>query len=139
MISSILIVEDNDSDRELIFNAIHTQCENIKSVRKLEDAIFQIRQEAPDVVLLDVGLPDAIDFKDAIDRMKKAVKETTAIIVVSNNDDPEAITQGIMSNASGWIVKGSWVNLLYEMRAAYDNFVFVRNRNKMIQQFSEAV
>lgn len=138
MIASILIVEDDDLDRELIFKAMHTECNNIRCVRRLREAIEQIQLEEPDVIILDVGLPDALNHEDAIQRVKSVVTKA-AIVVLSNNDNPDDILKGILRNASGWLVKGSWVNLPYEVRAAYDNFQALMARSKIIHECRTSV
>lgn len=66
-----------------------------------------IERERPAAILLDVGLPDAKDYRHAIAEVKEH-RHDAAIIVVSGSDDPVVITQAIADNADAWVVKGSF-------------------------------
>ena len=132
MITSILIIEDNDKDSELMFTNVQSQCENIKRVRTLADGIRQMRIEPPDVVMLDVGLPDVDTPDQAIAAVKSIRTDRTAIAVVSNLDDPEIIRRAILNNVDAWIPKGNWGVLLHEIRAAHDQFRYRTGRQALI-------
>lgn len=121
MIASILIIEDDDADSELMFRAVQTQCERIKRVRTLNAGLEQMRLQPFDVVMLDVGLPDSLDAQHAIRETKAAKPVETAIVVVSGNDNPDEMRAGILANADGWVVKGKWGALLHEVRAAFEH------------------
>lgn len=121
MIASILIIEDDNADSELMLLSVQAQCERIKRVRTLEAGLDQIKLQPWDVIMLDVGLPDSRDAQHAIASVKSAKPIESAIVVVSGNDNPDEMRAGILANADGWVVKGKWGALLHEVRAAYEH------------------
>jgi len=55
---NILIVEDNDSSRRLVIELLRSSgFSNLTVARTAEDAIAQMEAQAPDLILLDWGLP----------------------------------------------------------------------------------
>ena len=55
---NILIVEDNDSSRRLVVELLRSSgFSNLTIARSAEDAIAQMQGQAPDLILLDWGLP----------------------------------------------------------------------------------
>src|SRR6185503_14607461 len=55
---NILIVEDNDSSRRLLVELLRSSgFSNLSVARDAEDAIDQMQRHAPDLLILDWGLP----------------------------------------------------------------------------------
>ncbi len=53
----ILLVEDNPDTRALLQENLESMGYSVRSVADGEDALAQLRQEKPDVILSDIGLP----------------------------------------------------------------------------------
>ena len=67
------------------------------------DAIFQARSTKPDVILLDVVMPD----QTGLDVLPQLLHEhpETKVLVLSMQDDPQYVRQAFASGASGYVLK----------------------------------
>lgn len=101
----MLIVEDCASDFELIQEYIRDSFE-IDWSRTLREAVEKLNSTNPDVILLDVHLPDSPSYLDTIAEVKRHRKDAP-IIVVSGESDPTTIERGIEENADGWLTKST--------------------------------
>jgi len=54
----LLIVDDNADDREVLSELFHTAGHEVKSVPNGREALAQILQDLPDVILLDLMMPE---------------------------------------------------------------------------------
>ncbi|HEY6970580.1 MAG TPA: response regulator [Candidatus Angelobacter sp.] len=68
MMKRILIVEDNATSRELLRTVLEKQGYTILEARDGEEALQQLKQSTPDLVLLDIQIPirDGYDVLKAI-------------------------------------------------------------------------
>jgi CheY-like chemotaxis protein len=53
----ILLVEDNDSSREMLTRRLQKHGYDVSTATNGQEALDMIRREAPDVILLDMSLP----------------------------------------------------------------------------------
>ena len=67
------------------------------------DAIFQARSLKPDVILLDVVMPD----QSGLDVLPTLLHEQpdTKVLVLSMQDDPQYVRQAFAAGASGYVLK----------------------------------
>jgi two-component system, NarL family, response regulator NreC len=67
------------------------------------DAIFEVRKHKPDVVLMDVVLPD----KSGIEATAEVLKESpdTKVLVLSMEDDPSYVREAFAVGAWGYVLK----------------------------------
>ena len=104
---NILLVEDNEADVELIKALLeNTTFLNLKiSVKEtLLTSLLFLEQNAVDVILLDLGLPDSYGLK-SIQKIK-AYSDKIPIIVLSGNKSDEIILDAVMSGAQDYLIKG---------------------------------
>jgi two-component system response regulator NreC len=68
-----------------------------------KDAIFRARALKPDLILLDVVLPD----ESGIEVLPKLLKESpeSKVLVLSMQDDPSYVREAFGSGASGYVLK----------------------------------
>jgi len=79
--AKILLVEDNDMNRDMLSRRLaRREFEVVTAATGLE-AIEKARSERPDLILMDLGLPD-VDGWEATRRIKGAA-ETAAIPVIA--------------------------------------------------------
>jgi two-component system response regulator NreC len=69
----------------------------------LADAVFKVRRHKPDMILLDVRLPDG-DGVEAIGRLRAEAPESS-VLVLSMEDDPHHVRQAFANGANGYILK----------------------------------
>ena len=100
----ILIIEDDENMVDYIknvFNAGWPEAE-FSFAYKGEDGITLIDKEVPDVVLLDLGLPDMSGF-DVLKQIRHYTEMTIVLITV--RDDESDIVKGLTLGADEYIIK----------------------------------
>lgn len=101
----ILIVDDDPRGRAALETALQTEGYRVEQAAGGTEAITLARQLQPDVVLLDVMMPDMDGFD--VCRVLRADPRTAEvpIILVTALDDRDALLQGIDAGADELIVK----------------------------------
>jgi two-component system response regulator NreC len=69
----------------------------------IRDATFKIRRHKPDLILLDVALPDG-DGVDAIEQLRAESPEAK-ILILSMEDDAGHVRRAFAHGASGYVLK----------------------------------
>ena len=57
--SSVLVVEDTEEIRELVVTVLEKAGMDVRAVASGAACMEELRRQVPDVVVLDLGLPDA--------------------------------------------------------------------------------
>jgi two-component system, NarL family, response regulator NreC len=101
----VLIVDDHAvvrSGLRLVLEA-EEDVEPVGEAGTARDAIFQNRSLKPDVILLDVVLPD----QSGLDIIPTLLHERpeAKVLVLSMQDDPQYVKQAFASGASGYVLK----------------------------------
>ena len=87
---SILIVEDELEVSDLVKRLYEKRGYNVSCAMGGSSAIAMIKENNPDIVLLDLNLNDAIDGREVLRFIRKE-KPLTRCIVVTGQDDEERI------------------------------------------------
>ncbi|MGZ4410436.1 MAG: response regulator [Gaiellaceae bacterium] len=101
----VLIVDDHAVVRaglRLLVDA-EDDFEAVGEAGNARDAVFQARATKPDVILLDVVMPD----QSGLDVLPTLLHEhpDTRVLVLSMQDDPQYVRQAFASGASGYVLK----------------------------------
>ena len=102
-----LLVEDNPADARLVremLRELPAGTLELQQVDRLDSAIERLRQETFDVVLLDLGLPDAQGM-EALTLIQKASRGIPIVVLTSFNDDRFA-SEAVRAGAQDYLVKG---------------------------------
>ena len=83
MTADILLVEDDDSTREFLAENLRGHGYTVRLATDGADALRQWDAQRPDIVLLDLGLPD-MDGESLIRRIRR--EATTPILILSARD-----------------------------------------------------
>lgn len=102
-VAKILIVDDLADARWVLSNLIRKAGLTTLEVATGEDAIESIRQESPDLVLLDVGLPDMDGF-EVLERLKKYDKSIPVVMVTAHGNTHDAV-RAIRCGAYDYVAK----------------------------------
>ena len=78
--STVLVVEDNNTEKEIITSCLQTSGVNVLTAKSAEEAFEQLKNHSFDAVILDIVLPDRSGFE--ICREIKAETQTSKIPVV---------------------------------------------------------
>ncbi|MFD0944337.1 response regulator [Savagea faecisuis] len=112
---NILIVDDHF----LIRKGVRMLLERWEAVETIEeadngtDAIALAEQKQPDVVLLDLSMPEGLDGFTAAQNIHKTVPDAK-IIVLTMHDEEAYIQKALQSGISGYLLKNSESNELQE-------------------------
>ncbi len=98
----VLVVEDDPLTQRLVSNAFQDDYEVITAATA-QDAVTQYLLQAPDIVFLDIGLPDASGF-DVLQQIM--VSDPHAyVVMLSGNSYLKNVTAALSSGASGFVAK----------------------------------
>jgi signal transduction histidine kinase len=100
----ILLVEDNPGDAELLREMLRGLPFSLDVVETLKEGIARVRDDAPDVVLLDLSLPDAQGVTSV--QAMQATSPSTPVIVITGLDDEEVGLHAVQQGAQDYLVKG---------------------------------
>jgi two-component system response regulator NreC len=101
----VLIVDDHAVLRaglKLLLEA-EDDLEPVGEAGTARDAIFQARSLKPDVILLDVVMPD----QSGLDVLPTLLHEQpeTKVLILSMQDDPQYVRQAFAAGATGYVLK----------------------------------
>ena len=102
-----LLVEDNPADVRLIremLKELPAGTLQLQQVGRLDSAMELLRQEPFDVVLLDLGLPDAQGM-ETLTLIQKASR-SVPIVVLTGRDDECLAWEALRTGAQDYLVKG---------------------------------
>lgn len=105
----VLLVEDEASDAHLVqlsLRAVHKLYFEIKWVTTLKQARQQLYENPPDVILLDLSLPDSTGL-DTVRNGRQAAG-SLPIIVLTGHDDTDFALQTLESGAQDYLIKGEF-------------------------------
>jgi diguanylate cyclase (GGDEF)-like protein/PAS domain S-box-containing protein len=106
-IKIMLLIEDNPGDARLIqemFKEQGAQNVELRHVQCMADAETYLALRAVDIILLDLGLPDAQGL-DAVRRARKAAPGVP-VVVLSGLDDESMAIQAMQEGAQDYLIKG---------------------------------
>lgn len=125
----ILVVEDDPPIRNLIATTLKTHDYKYLLARNGEEAILQASTYAPDVVFLDLGLPDV----DGVEIIKK-IREWSnmPIIVISARSEDEDKIEALDAGADDYLTKPFSVEeLLARLRVMQRRIALLQSDNEM--------
>lgn len=103
----IAIVEDNNTLRNSLANLFNNEegmlC--VSSLSNLMNVVSEFRRAHPDIVLMDIGLPNISGIEGV--RTVKENFEKIQVLMFTVFDDDEKIFEAIEAGASGYLLKKS--------------------------------
>lgn len=101
----ILLIEDNQNLQKLVINLLKLNSYEANAVSCGEDGLKEITAQNPDLILLDIVLPDM----DGLELLERLVKEHPAIppnvIIITAHSTEERIIQALRLGAKDFILK----------------------------------
>lgn len=125
--NGILIVEDDYAIRNLIKTTLETQKYSYRIAENAEQAIIEATTHQPDMILLDLGLPDM----DGVDVIKKIRSwSTVAIIVITARSEEQDKIDALDAGADDYLTKPFSISeLLARIRGFYRRNSYLENRS----------
>jgi len=102
----VLLVEDSPPDAQFVRAALKGDQWDLRVVGTLADALGALAHATADVVLLDLGLPDARRF-EGVDALRDKHSDMPLVILSGNQEEAIAI-EALQRGAQDYLVKGSW-------------------------------
>ncbi len=104
---SVVVVEDDQGLREQIVELLSSapDIECVGAYANGTDALKQIPQRNPDVVLMDIRLPDISGIQCVVELRKSL--PNLQIIMVTIYEDSDRIFKALKAGANGYLVKSS--------------------------------
>ena len=125
----ILVVEDDPPIRNLIATTLKTHEYKYLLTKNGEEAILQASRYAPDVVFLDLGLPD-IDGVEIIKRIREW--SNMPIIVISARSEDEDKIEALDAGADDYLTKPFSVEeLLARLRVMQRRIALLKSDSEM--------
>ncbi len=105
MTTRIFLVDDHEMIRRGIADLLHDEAglEVVGEAGTAAEARLRIRATSPDIVLLDVRLPDGSGID--VCREVRSTNPGTKCIILTSFDDDEATYAAVVAGASGYVLK----------------------------------
>ena len=105
----VLLIEDNPADARLFKEYLveeTAQAYELTHVETIADALEATGRQAPDVIVLDLSLPDAQGL-EGLGRIAEAVA-SVPLVVHSGRNDKHLIEEAVKQGAQDYLVKGRY-------------------------------
>lgn len=99
---SVLVVEDTEEIRELVCTVLRRAGMQVRAVASGAEALTEVRSAAPDVVVLDLGLPDADGTE--VCRQIRAESECYVLMLTARAEEVDLLI-GLAVGADGYMAK----------------------------------
>ncbi|MBW8483717.1 response regulator transcription factor [Actinomadura parmotrematis] len=113
--ASVLVVEDDTVIRTGLIRGLTARAHVVRSAGTAMDALREVTRDTPDVVVLDLGLPD-LDGGEVL-KMLRGVSDVPVIIATARDDEP-GIVRLLNAGADDYLVKPFSAELLSARVAA---------------------
>jgi PAS domain S-box-containing protein len=100
---SVLVIDDDDDTRHLVRIILEREGFDVAEARTADDALTRFREVQPDVVVLDLDLPDRPGLELLSDL--RSLDRNVAVIVLSGAGGEEDRVRGLLGGADDYIVK----------------------------------
>jgi DNA-binding response OmpR family regulator len=110
MPKTILIIEDDEFFRDLVDKKLISEGFNVAKAVDGEEGIKKTKEEKPDLILLDLLLPN-VDGFEVLERIKKDPDTASIpVIILSNLGQKEEVEKGLESGAADFLIKAQFTS-----------------------------
>jgi DNA-binding response OmpR family regulator len=103
--AKILIVEDDRFLRELIARKLKNEGYEVSEAVDGEEGLKRIKEEKPDLILLDLILPGIDGFEVLVKAKEDPTTAQIPVIILSNLGQREEIEKGLKLGAIDYLIK----------------------------------
>ena len=108
MKAKVLIVEDDRFLRELMVRKLKMENFEVIEAEDGEQGLKKMKEEKPDLVLLDLILPEMDGFEVLEQKRKDDEIKNIPVIILSNLGQKEEIDRGLQLGAKDYLVKAQF-------------------------------
>lgn len=100
----VLMVEDDNTYRLLVEKTLENNGMSVRLATNLAEAIKLLEEKIPDVILLDLTLPDSVGL-DTL-RAVGGKSKSAQVLVLTGITDMDMAMEAVEMGAQDWIIKG---------------------------------
>jgi two-component system KDP operon response regulator KdpE len=101
-VAQLLVVEDDERIRSALIRALRDRGHAVTSAATALEGLRQAVEDRPDLVVLDLGLPD-LDGRELL-RMLRAVSQVPVVVATARDDD-DSVVQALDAGADDYVLK----------------------------------
>jgi DNA-binding response OmpR family regulator len=105
MAYKILVVEDDKFLRELISQKLTREGYDVKEAIDGEDGVVKVKEEKPDIILLDLILPGMDGFEVLAKIKDDPEVENIPVVILSNLGQRDDVERGLKLGAVDFLIK----------------------------------
>ena len=115
----VLVVEDETDFRDMITHFLEHAGYQVAAAGNGEDGLALYRQTSPDVVILDVNLPDMSGFDICRRIRKEGPRPETPVLICTVHSEVSGVAEGLDCGATDYVLKPFQVpDLIERLRRA---------------------
>lgn len=104
--AKILIVEDNETLNQAYRLILEKEGHTVSSAFNGSEGLNALKRETPDVILLDMLMPE-MNGLDFLRQYNPAKHKKTGIVILSNLDEDQEVKEALRLGASRYILKAN--------------------------------
>ena len=117
-IKNILVVDDSPTDRQYLSDILAKSGYTVTTAESAEDALANVRQRRPDLVLMDVVMPGQSGYQATRTLSKDSSTKDIPVIICTTKGQETDRVWGMRQGARDYIVKPvSQADLLAKIQA----------------------
>lgn len=101
----VLIAEDDPVSQQILTLGLKDQKFDVRAVSNGEEALISYKEWCPDIILLDIVMPQMNGYKTLKEIRTTLEDKSTTVIMVSNVTDKEEILACAKLGIQGYVVK----------------------------------
>lgn len=105
MVQKILVVDDSQADRDHLNALLSNAGFTVSLAENGAKAIEQVKASAPDLVLMDVNMPEMDGFAATRELKNDAQTKDIPVVLVTSKDQKADKAWGQMLGAAGYVTK----------------------------------
>jgi len=118
----VLLADDNSQVRERVRSLLENEFEVVGAVSNGKETLVQVEKLHPDVLVLDISMPDM----NGIDLAMRLAKSDIKIVMLTVHDYPGFVQESLAAGALGYVIKPNMVvDLPIAIREAKADRLFV--------------
>ncbi|MFH0987454.1 MAG: response regulator [Patescibacteria group bacterium] len=105
MAKDILLIEDEEILANLLVKRLKEEGYNISLAKNGEEGLVRIKDEKPDLILLDIVMPKKGGFEVLEEMQKNPEMKNIPVVVISNSGQPVEISRALELGVKDYLIK----------------------------------